>query len=570
MLKTISTASFSIFKRPAILLGVFAILLGMGACTTTPDHARYIPKDALMVTGLNTKALTKKVAWNVITGSKLFKQMQDQMPDKNSFDLDKSGIDVINTFYVYIRGNGSLNGNMVTALVPLSDAGKWELYVKKVFPAAVVKPQGARKLAKLSASIYAGWNDNLLIVMNVLPGQQDLQSGGYIGYADSTNVYPVASINSVSDSVVAIEMENAFSVTKENALTGNPRFAKLLHDDHDMSFWMNYDQLMTQYMSQGMAKMMGGITLSNVLWKDAAFAGGLDFEKGKITGDMRYYVSDDMKEAAKELGGTDADKDMLDKLPKQDLDMAMCLHLSPKGLKAILDKTGLLGLANLALSTQGMNADYIMDAFTGDMAITLSGLDMKKGMHEEGDAPGMNSFNSYVPAFNSIYVLKINKKENFDKLLLLGVNSNMLRLNSNTYAIPISATDSVIIMTSDKYAVVTNKSINGVRYIQGNNKDQKNGAVTKVYGHPFGMYMDIQQMLKWLNPDMAGDAADNKKIAAAKNLLDNMLVTGGAFSNDAFDYHMDLNFMNKDENSLLTLLDFGMKMRQTDSLQAVK
>jgi hypothetical protein len=546
---------FHIFNRLVVFFSVCFIIFSLGACNTPPDHARYIPADALMVTGLNTKSISRKVAWNIITGSKLFKQMQEQMADKNAMNLDESGIDVINTFYVYIKSNGSMAGNKLTTLVPIANADKWEAYVKKVFPAATIKAQGVRRLAVLGNGLYAGWNSKLLIIMNALPNPQS--------YTDSAIV---PAYSTIGDSLVAVDMENAFSVTKENALTENARFAKLLKEGHDITFWVNYDPLMTQYMSQGLSKMINGITLSNVLWKDAALAAGMDFDKGKITGDMHYYVGDDMREAAKELGGTSVDKDMLDRLPKQGLDMAMCLHLSPKGLKAMLDKTGLLGIANLALSMQGMNTDYVLDAFTGDMAIVVNDLDMKKtGSSTDTMQYNRNAYNGYNPEFNALYVLKINKKENFEKLFQLGMQGNMLRIDSNTYAIPVTGKDSVVIMTSGSYAMITNKTINAVRYTQGSNKGQKNN-LAKIYGHPFSMYADVQQMLKWLNPNIMDDTLANKRIESIKNLVQNTLITGGAYNNNAFNYHFDINFTNKDESSLLTLMDFAMKVQQPENI----
>ena len=56
------------------------------ACNHIPDHARYIPKDAVAVAGINLKSLSKKIAWNMITGSKLFKEMQSRIPQKNAKD----------------------------------------------------------------------------------------------------------------------------------------------------------------------------------------------------------------------------------------------------------------------------------------------------------------------------------------------------------------------------------------------------------------------------------------------------------------------------------------------------
>jgi len=49
-------------------------------------------------------------------------------------------------------------------------------------------------------------------------------------------------------------------------------------------------------------------------------------------------------------------------------------------------------------------------------------------------------------------------------------------------------------------------------------------------------------------------------IAESKKLLNNISVTGGAFRDNSFDYHLDINFMNTDENSIINLMDYGMKM----------
>ena len=61
-----------------------------------PEYASYIPKDAIAVAGVNLRSLSKKIAWNMITGSKLFKEMQDRMPQKNAKDamngIEKAGI----------------------------------------------------------------------------------------------------------------------------------------------------------------------------------------------------------------------------------------------------------------------------------------------------------------------------------------------------------------------------------------------------------------------------------------------------------------------------------------------
>ena len=119
---------------------------------------------------------------------------------------------------------------------------------------------------------------------------------------------------------LSAEMDNAFGVTKDNSIVSNVHFANLESEGHDITFWLNYGQLMDQY---GANVSGSGVSLSGTLWKDAAFTTGIDFKKGKITGDMRYYLPDEMKELGTELGATNVDKDMLDRLPNQNLDMLL-------------------------------------------------------------------------------------------------------------------------------------------------------------------------------------------------------------------------------------------------------
>jgi len=535
------------------------------ACNGIPDHARYIPKEAVGVVGINLRALSKKIAWNVITGSKLFKEMQARIPEKNTKDamnsIEKSGIDFSNTLYVYIKTDTRMKGNSrVTGLVPLSDASRWEAYVKQVFPQAEIKQHGDRKEALLGRDMYVGWTRNLMIIINTMSVSTDNadEPGG------ANNGLNISSTMGQAD--VSAEMENAFSVTKENSIVDNNHFKGLELEGHDITFWLNYDQLMTQYMSGNMAEKMG-VTLSNTLWKDAAFTSGFDFKKGKITGDMHYYMSADMKDAGTELGATNADKDMIERLPNQNMDMLLALHISPKGIKAVLDKTGLLGLANVGLSTQGMNVDTVLDAFTGDMAIIMNDF----ALHTESITDSFMGqaviHQNQKPAGSITYVLKINKKQNFEKLFQLA-KDNGLQQMGGSYIVPIDDKDSVYIMMNGEYAVASNKFANANGFLQGSFKSQKMPEATaaEILGHPWALYFDMQQFLKNIDAGISHSAHDSTMIMESKKLLNNISFTGGAFKENAFEYHLDINFMNTEENSIIELMDFGMKMNDADKI----
>lgn len=546
------------------LLVILAIAF-FSACNKMPDHARYIPKDAVAVASINLKGLSKKVAWNMITGSKLFKEMQKRIPEQKAKDamagIEKAGIDALNTFYVYMKTDTRFKGgNRVTALVPLADAGQWEAYVKQVFPKAAVKQHGDRKEVRLGDDMFVSWNNKLMIIINVMEQDNDVADADSNGAALPTK--PAG-----DETALSAEMDNAFGITKENSILGNSRFTGLEKEGHDVAFWLNYELLMTQ-MDHGMAGNMG-MSLSSALWKDAGMTAGFDFVKGKISGDFKYYMSAELKDICSELGGTNADKDMIERLPNQNLDMVMALHLSPKGLKGVLEKMGMLGLANIALGSQGLNTDTILDAFTGDMAIVMNDFALHTETVTDSFMGQAITHKNNKPSLSLSYVMKLNKKENFQKLVKMATDMGLKQTGSG-FVIPLTEKDTVYIQMNDQYMIASNKNNYAGGFLQGSFKGQKmpEAASSVVFGHPCAFYMDIQQLFKNVDAGMNNSAHDSVMIAESKKLLNNIAMKGGEFKNNAFEYHMEINFMNTEENSIIALMDYGMKMSDADTIKA--
>ncbi|MES2701213.1 MAG: DUF4836 family protein [Bacteroidota bacterium] len=542
-------------SRRSILLLLSLVML-VSACSRIPDHMRYIPKEAVMVTGINAKALGKKIAWNVITGSKLFREMQARMPQKSAKDaisgIEKAGVDAANTFYVYVKtDNRFKGGNRITGLVPLADAGAWEAYVKRVFPNAQIKQQGERKEASLSEDLYVGWNKSLLIAINTIatPGNVTGDEAPVAGAADMT-----------------AEMENAFAVSKDNSLSGNQRFMALEQEGHDVTFWLNYDQLMTQY--SGDMAQKAGVSLSGTLWKDAVFTSGFDFKKGKITGDMHYYVADEMKDIGKELGSANADKDMIGRLPNDSLDVLFAIHLSPKGLKGLLEKTGLLGLANIGLSESGLTVDNVLNSVTGDMAFAMNSFRLRTEQVTDSFMGQVVTHKIQKPTLAVSYAIKINDRAQFQKIVDLA-KANGLRQSGNGFVMPLNTEDSVYILLNDQYVVASNKYMNATRFLEGSFKSGKMPAeAAGATAHPLGLYIDIEQLFNNTDAGISSSPRDSAMIAESRKLLRSFSLSGGEFKNSSFEYHLDINFKNTEENSILQLMDYGMKISEADKVAA--
>lgn len=551
-----------IYRRSRFIILVLLAAALFSACSKIPEHARYIPKDAVAVAGINLKALGKKIAWNMITGSKLFQEMQKRIPEKSTKDamnsIENAGIDLANTLYVYVKPDTRFKGgNLITGLVPLSSENMWEAYVRKVFPQAEIKQHGDHKEASLGRDMFVGWNSKLLVIINVMSVPADYN----VLDRNSTQQFdkPMEDLASLS-----AEMDNAFAIAKDNSIITNKHFIGLGSEGHDITFWLNYGQLMDQYGSN----MSGsGVSLSGALWKDAAFTAGIDFKKGKISGDMHYYLPDDMKEIGTELSAANIDKDMLDRLPNQNMDMLFAMHLSPKGFKLMLGKMGMLGFANTALAPQNMNIDNVLDAFTGDMSIMMNDFSLHTETERDSFMGQVVVHQNQKTTASINYAMKINKKENLQKLVDLAKESG-LRQSGNGFIIPIDDKDSVYAMINDQYVVVSNKYPYAAGFLQGTYKSQKmpGPAAAAVTGHPFALFIDVQQLFKNIDAGISHSAQDSIMINESKKLLSNISLNGGEFVNNAFSYHLDINFTNTDENSLLELMDYGMKINDAEKV----
>ncbi len=538
------------YLRRSIFVVIAAVMLA--ACSRVPDNARYIPADAVAVIGVNLRSLSKKIAWNLITGSKLFKEIQKRMPAKNGADavggIENAGFDVSNTFYVYTRAdNRFVGGNLLVGLVPLEDAGKWEAYVKQVFPGAEIKQRQGRKEAALGRGLYVGWGPELLILVNGAV-EDELQED--------------------PAEMVMAEIDRAFLVPSQVPMTDNKRYADFEKHGYDLSFWLNYGKVISNYTGD-LGFDVNGVSLSSAAWKDAVLSCGFDFKKGKIAGDINYYLPAQMADSMGEFGTENADKDMLQRLPKKKMDMLLSMHISPNGVKNLLEKTGLFGITNMTLTAQGMDVDYVLDAFTGDMAISMNDFSLYTETLRDSFMGQMMDHKEQRATMAMTYAVKISKYENFAHLVDMLADNGMMKTGRG-YVQPVTYNDSVHLVLDKQYAVISSERAYAEGVVDGSYKDDKMPSTIagKVYDQPFALCLDIKQLFQDVDPAISSSPRDSAVIAESKKLLDNISLSGGRYKDHAYKFNLEINFINTDENSILELIDFGMRMNDISNSKA--
>lgn len=554
--------NFRLRLLPVLL--IVAVLLS--GCHSTPDHARYIPKSALMVAEINTKELSKKIAWSMITNNSLWEKLRGKKSKTDSIrqsefirNMQEAGVDELNTFYAYLNDNGgSTEEACFIALVPLKDALKWESFVKKTFPAAKIKENDKRKEARLDESIYAGWTNNLMILVSLQQTRDFIQTEEGLAPEQIDNEAKLASY-----------LESAFAVSSDNSLLSDKRFAAFEKHKHDLGFWVNIDKVMSSYATKNIGLLSPGVTLSNNMWRNSAFSAATNFEKGRVITDIMMYSADDFKEINKAYSNEDVDDELVKRVPKDSLDYLFGYHMSPEGTLKTIEKMGMLGVANGFLKEQKLSVEEILSALSGDMVFSMNNYHQTKETLLFDSSDANSAFNSYKTDMDFLFALKINKQAAFDKLVALASSMNLIESQgAGMYRLSGGGNEQSAIVIGNGYAAFSNKAAVAKGFTDGKYSKQSSIKVKEyVMKHPFGMFFDYNSWARRSAGMLSATKADSMVYNASLQTFDNIVFNGGKMEGEGIKYQMSINLKNKDESSILQLLNFGKVAQEAQALR---
>ena len=530
-------------------------LLFFAACKKVPDHAKYIPKNAITVVGINLKALSNKMLWSKLTGSSAMSGLDSAFTDMgtniNAKSLEKSGVNTSSTIYAYasstpvdpMMGTSSTPG--MIAIIPLENATDWEAFVKKMDGTTTIQKAG-ENMSATSKEVTALWTKDVAFVTNNAksPGQ-------YVALPDGSEEWQ----EGAPDAAKAMTtLQQAMAVTKDGSLIQDSRFIDLEKEGNDVSIWVNYEEMMS--------KMGAAMAMGAQLMKETAIASGLNFEKGELDGTMRYYVSPAMKEATSMMGDGTLPSEMMDKMPKQNLAGFMAMSLSTKGIKSILDKTGMLGVANMGLASQGLTLDDIFDAFTGDITMSFANV----AVVEKTSGEGEYAYTSNDPRADFVVAMKLGKKEAVAKLMAFFTKRELLtQMSPGVYTVPGSDGIGAIAM-NETYAVACNTVAQAQAWLAGKgNGTLPDDAKGLTNDGPFSMYANGQVLMAGFSP-MAKSDKEKAMMDASKKMFQSFALSGGKFSGGAVNYTGKMMLVNKEENALVQLANYFSRMKAIDKM----
>lgn len=334
---SISTGKAKVFANYQTFLMAVLMLWVATSCNKTPQHAKHIPKQASAVVAIDTK----KLAWDIISFDDIFGKNADTTSDEAGKKLQEAGIDFLSTSYVF--STGALDKAPVSALLPLSDAAKFKVFLEtfdKEHPFVVKEENGFR---------VAGNND--VVVM----------------FDDKLAI--VAMLKNYGEAQLKTHVNTLFSLAAENSLAeSNPYFKGLLEHSGALSFWVSLKDAMP---SEAAANNATAGQTDKVL-AGRFMTATLDFEKGKAVLKSDFYSENEADKEYSKILSQPINKDLLADVPTDKPIGVIALKFDVPLLRKLLQKTGMSMQVEGGLMMAGVSLDDFFGMLSGDVVVSAT------------------------------------------------------------------------------------------------------------------------------------------------------------------------------------------------------
>lgn len=520
-------------------------LIWFSSCNKGAENARYISKDAIAILSVNTTNIGKKVAWSALSGSKLLKEMMESTGDTTDVDVAAIGIRPLATFYAYLHPDKRFLGNSrLSIILPLDDEKAFEKFLLQKFPMAQFKKGSSVSLAVLNDQIAAGWNKHTAIITSALSNER--QYG-----AESKADVPMTVL-------LEEEIEKAFAMNKSESMADNKTFTDFIAKDNDIALWIDYERL-----SMEMPQEMIGQTASIVASQRKLIEGSkalisMNFEKGKIAGEITYMYNDDTQNILQAFEKDAKGEDLWGLVPGHRLNLALGYHFNPNGFHVLADKMGLLPFVRVMLKEAGIDWDEILNTFTGDLLFTVADLEVQAKNTSYMYAGQSITYTAPVPTWAGSLIIKIKDTRAFQKLLEpLIAKGELVAIGEGAYK---TQGELFIYIKGDK--VVIN---NQPAYLSAGNTGALAHAAPKEFNnYPYSIFIDIKGTVASLPLDLLYGKQDTAVFAEAKQLFESFKAYGGGGSKNQSNLKVELSLQDKSENSLLQLIHFSKKVTEAE------
>lgn len=527
-------------KRNSLLI-LSALVILFAACGKKGGKSGLlVPKDAAIVVHINSKSLTSKLSWEEIRQTNWFREMHKESTDTMSKQLlddpASSGIDTKEDLVFYMKKQG--RGSYLIFEGSLTDAAAFEKLLNKINEKQDVKKDGdfSYMQGPNDDDGIVLWNKSKFAYINNAPLSD--MTAGFPGKRGSGDRYSF-----LNDSLRIFGKE-ALNLKAADNLDSDSRFADLVKDGSDMHLWVNMPSGVDQ-----MGEVASFLKLE-ILMEGNVSAASLNFDNGKIGVKSKTYYNDQMSKLLEANKPGPLSTEMINRIPSGNVAGVIAFNYPPKGVQELLKLINADGVANAYLSKMGYSIDEFVKANKGDVLLAVSDIAMvtKQDTLNYGNGMKPYVYTSTKPDLKVLFATSVNDKAAFDKLVTIAWEATKGMTDKFP---PISY------KLENNWFAASNSPEFTDKFLAGGSS--KLPFVDKISGHPFGMYVDLNKIVNAMGSG-ATDSIGKEMLALNLQTWQDITATGGDYKDKAVNFELEVNFVDKNTNSLKQLNQFADKI----------
>jgi hypothetical protein len=513
-------------KLPLRLISraAFALLLAIGllSCSKESKLATHIPKDANAVLAFDVKSMGLKSLdfKEILTFDNLKKAFSSKSEsDSAANSLKDSGIDFMNKAYFFAKA-GTENKTYGVAVIALSDAAKFETFLKKMIGDVTITEEGDYKLASPDEKTMIGWSKSDVLV---LYGSENPKET----LLSLANLKKEESLASNSDSFKALEKESA-----------------------DIACWVSFEDFQKL--------IPAGVTPTTINLKETFLTATCNFENGQIVVDTKYTTNN---ETATKLNFIKANvsNDVSNALPGNSVIAMMGFAIDMEKTYNYLEQEKLLEVyGGMVTPLTGLTPKELFTMLSGDIAVTVNGMAMQDV--QRMDMATGQIVTKQEPNPEYCVAIGITDKDKASQLLSHFAEGGMLTKNENFY----SFQNKMFIVDKGTSLIITGTE--SIKQSMLDGKSEKlNGELSNLLSaNASSMYVNFNNIPETF---YNGDNASMKQ-SIQDTELEDITFTSSALSGNSTSGKLVVRFKEKGENSLITLGRVTKKFSEKMKTQA--
>lgn len=524
----------NIFSYCLLLL---AISLLAACASKTPKELNLIPNNASVMVSINTGLVQTKLSKAGISADSIVRKLihidtthANLMQQYN--DLLKAGIDWKNSVTIFrttkVYPNKSFS-NFTNVIIGITDSAKLSAYLSKIdyLKGRDIHQEKNYAYIQMDGDGIISWNKQDVILTVQQYTEQPLGL-----FPDSImHVNQPDAISKVDE--LHKEVNRFYNLSSSASLGAIPLVQSLFKTAADGYFYNTTTNALNTF-NTGMLQLPKLADLLNNNITTATF----NFDAGQIAANTNFYPNRLMKAILETYKSGKIKTGLIEHYPSKNIDMAMLFSFNPKIIDGILQQLDVAPLVDGFLDKAGIPASAIYEAFTGDVAVVLSDLNLKK------NNPSKNNWGKLFMN------LCIGNTASFHKIMDKTAESGWVVKQNNTYtAGKLMEAMNITLTCDDKNMIITNDTALLKTYKAGNAPIAFNDDILKqMKGGQTFFYGDIDKVIRALNDD------STQTNVAIQHTFKDMIIKGEGFDGTASKGTYLIRMQNTQQNSLVSIL----------------